>query len=265
MVDAITKAIENNQFGSIFIIGLVIFFTWLFKEQRLQYIEIREENTNETREVLVVYAQLYNELGCYNNINYEKIEGFYQRAIPFLPKESLKKYFKFKIDTNEESYNELKKDIENEIYSLKGLQRDTISYKQDNYLDTMEYLIYSTRLDIFFKPLMHTFTIFLASVGGILLFVSLLTKEIDYKVGVDLFTKFLSVLLLFVAFLFIMELVEKKKFKHTPFNWLVNVILFLSVIILVVLKVWYLGFFSVLVVSFYLYYLIKFGQRATSL
>lgn len=95
MIDAIIKAVESNQVESLAIVGFIVFFIWLFKEQRVQYIEFKKENTNKTREVLTVYAELFTELKKYSEIEFEKIEKIYQRAIPYLPTESLKKVYTF--------------------------------------------------------------------------------------------------------------------------------------------------------------------------
>lgn len=263
MIDAIIKAIQNNQIETLALGGVVVFIIWLFKEQRAQYISHRKENIDSSREALVIYAELFNELKNSEKLDLEKIELIFQKAIPFLPKGTIQKYFKFvESSDNEEDLLDLKKDIESEIYRLKNLQKDLVSYRHDNYIDSVEFLFYTSRLDTFFKPLMYTsFLVFL-----LIVFVSFssifILEGFDNKTRIEIFTKGVSLLFLFTISLVIIELCEKKKFKHTIFNWALTVAFYFLVIGLTIYNYWFLGFVNIAINLVYVFlFLYKLSKR----
>lgn len=237
MLDALIKAIQNNQTETFMLAAIIVAIVWLYKEIRNTYIETEKMNNERVNKALEIYAELQIELCNYSD-NQTSLEAKLIKAYPYLPKNLLSKFIDWKIWKKEEDTNTLLKELGEEIFRIKRIQRDAVSYKAIDSIDSMEYFLNSIKAASFVQPL-KLFLVTIISVSCILVAINVFLKSDVFR---KIYVVFISVDLVFY-FLFAMIFVGvlyEKRFINKIKNWGLLILFVFVPAFMLGFKQWYL-------------------------
>jgi hypothetical protein len=147
MLDTLIKAIQNNQTETFLIAGIAVVIIWLYKEIKNNYIETEKNNIERTNKALEIYAELQIELCNYidNRSSDALLENKLAKAYSYLPESLLTRLIDWKIWKKQDDARIILEELGKEILRIKHIQKDAVSYKPDDSIDSMSYFLYSIK------------------------------------------------------------------------------------------------------------------------
>ncbi|MBT2289311.1 hypothetical protein J7E73_09210 [Paenibacillus albidus] len=131
------KSMFPDSLTAAIVIILTVLVFWMYKELRNNFLESSKSNQQRIDKALEAYSDLEFEIYKYSN---ERSDLFtvtekMSKASSLMTYDLLKQYIKFKETTDEALKKDLllkfHKEVENEIYRLKFMQTDSVTFKTD--------------------------------------------------------------------------------------------------------------------------------------
>lgn len=255
MIDTIIKALENNQSQSLIVAGVVVFIIWLYRTNRNELIETEKNNSIRCDKALEIYGELQNQIVVFLDSKFDVdtllIKIF--KAYPFLPYDMLKKIIQYQEQKSDDILHEFQADLGKEIYRIKLIQKDGVTYRaKNNIITEIDVFFHDMRIDTFYKPVISTFLTLLTFIVFSLIFITFISPQIDWKAKVTVGSALYILLIHGLILLGIGQKVLQKKFINTKPKWLYLWGFLIIPSCWVFWGPWYAGLISVILGLFYI-------------
>lgn len=264
MLDTLIKAIQNNQTETFLIAGVVAIIIWLYKEIRNTYIETEKINIERINKALEVYAELQIELCKYvDNVGSDiALESKLVKAYPYFPKSLLDRFVDWKIWQSEQDTKKLLEELGKEILRIKFIQKDVVSYKPTDSIDSIGYFLHSIKASSYIQPFKFL-TGALVAIYFILVAISYFEKA-DVLGGICIILTFINSFFYFIFFMIFIDTLSQKRFINSLKNWLFLVLFIVFPAITMVFYQWYFTCISFVLFWIYIKFILPKSMQNTS-
>lgn len=256
MLDALIRAIQDNQTETFLIAGTVAVIIWLYKEIRSTYIETERNNLDRANKALEIYAQLQIELRKYidNWASDNLLDSSLTRAYPYLPKNLLIRLMNWRVWKNEDDLYKILEELGKEILRVKRIQKDVVSYRSDDSINSIRYFLHSIKASSYIQPF-----IFFTGVLFVAFYISISVYQFSISDNLEkicvVFTFINSIFYFFFAMLF-METLFEKRFISNLKNWLYFSLFIVIPAFTIVFYKWYFACISFIFFWVYIKFLL---------
>ncbi|MEF2247952.1 hypothetical protein [Paenibacillus sp. IITD108] len=266
IIDALNLILEKPL---AFLFSILLFILiWIYKELRNKYLENQKQDEKRTDEAISLFSELELEIHKYLEKKTEDFFYFWEKVSKVnshLPNKMYLLAKNCKSETNEkkryELLNQLRKDLVDEIDSLKNTQMNTFSKRNESLKDKTARFTHST-LKPFIVPIIDLYLIFvilLILYLGLRLFFSL--DSIDKQLFmISLITTF--IIYVVSVYLVIVDIIKKKKLPSNAYDRAgFTLFLIIPPFLTVLFPVWYVEFIVITMIIGYMVYLANKVQK----
>ncbi|MBW9157223.1 hypothetical protein [Clostridium tagluense] len=234
LLDICAELLDGNNYEALVATIVLIVSILLFKEFRKNKLESDSNNSQRTNEAIDLYSRALSTINKFEkdhfdiNLLYDDLYTMYK----YSPKDVISQIESWISDSNRNTL-ELTKILKNDMYYLKSLQYDSVSFRLKNeFCGAIEYYYHKHNFSSFVMPIVNTF-ISILSILVMVLFI-LTFNPVSISAKVLILVLLISSIMYMFLIMAVFDLIITKKFKYSKLNVLYASILVLSVMPLLI-------------------------------